>query len=140
MNGENYREVYLILNKLGEEYISKIPKTIYNYIVENMTTSNTGNKTIQKESIAFIAALHYKYWTKNDEEKQELIKIFNENKKEQEEIYNQKNVFENSNSTSIQTETTEKAEEPAQTMQLVKVEKWHNKLFRAIKRFFRIGD
>ena len=48
VNGENYREVYLILNKLGEEYINKIPKTIYNYIVETMTTSNTENKTTKR--------------------------------------------------------------------------------------------
>lgn len=41
MDKTNYREVYLILNKLGKNYIDKIPNKMYNYIVENMETQNT---------------------------------------------------------------------------------------------------
>ena len=28
------------------------------------------NQSISKEAIAFIAGLHYKYWTENEEQKQ----------------------------------------------------------------------
>lgn len=138
MNSENYREVYLILNKLGNEYINKIPKKVYNHIKENMATSGPEIKIIKKESIAFIAALHYKFWTENEEEKQELLKIFNENAKEQEEKYNIDKIFEK-RTTQNEVITQEKKDEE-NNLQLIKVEKWYTKLIRKIKKFFRIGD
>lgn len=129
MTKENYREIYLILNKLGSNYIEKIPQSIYNYIKLNMSTESQTNTTIGKETIAFIAGLHYRYWTENQEEKRKLIEIFNENRKIKEERMNLDNLFKNK----------EKVEN-AEPVQLIKVEKWYTKIFKLFKRIFRIGD
>ena len=129
MTKENYREIYLILNKLGPSYIKKVPKSVYNYIVQNMSTKDIANKTISKETIAFIAGLHYRYWAESQEEKRQLIEIFNENKKIKDERMNPDNLFKNK-------EKVEKVE----SVQLIKVEKWYTKILKLFKRIFRIGD
>ena len=129
MTKENYREIYLILDKLGPNYIKKIPKSIYNYIKLNMSTKNESNATVSKETIAFIAGLHYRYWTEGEEEKRQLIKIFNENQKIKDEKMYPDKLIKNK-------EKVEKAE----SVQLIKAEKWYTKIFRIFKRIFRIGD
>ena len=35
MNKEIYGEIYLVLQKMGKEYIDKIPESIYNKIIDN---------------------------------------------------------------------------------------------------------
>ena len=137
MDKTNYREVYLILNKLGKNYIDKIPNKIYNYIVENMETQNTKKIIIRKETIAFIAFLHYKYWTESDEEKQEIMKILNDNKKVQEEKNSIDNIFK------TQKKHNEKQQEYIQAntaMQIIKPKKWYTNILNIFKKLFRIGD
>ena len=94
MNKRNYREIYLILNKLGDEYIKKIPPKLYKYIEENMDTELVQNQRISKDSISFIAGLHYKYWLQSDDEKAEFLNILNENSAKKNEKYNVENLFE----------------------------------------------
>lgn len=81
MDKQTYREIYLILNKLGKSYIEKIPEPIYEAILQNMSNEEIENKAISKEAIAFIAGLHYKYWAETPYEKAQLLDIFNENEK-----------------------------------------------------------
>lgn len=138
MNKRNYREVYLILNKLGKEYIDKIPPNIYRYIVENMDTEADQNNRISKETISFIAVLHYKYWLQNELEKDKFLRILTENQAKMNENNNLENMFKkgkNEQFTDIKAEN-----EPVNNMQLVRVEKWYNKVIRFFKRIFNIGD
>ena len=138
MNKRNYREIYLILNKLGTEYIDKIPPNIYQYIVENMDTETDQNNRISKETISFIAALHYKYWLQNEQEKDKFLRILTENQAKMNENNNLENMFKkgkNEQFTDIKAEN-----EPVNNMQLVQVEKWYNKVIRFFKRIFNIGD
>ena len=138
MNKRNYREIYLILNKLGKEYIDKIPPNIYRYIVENMDTEADQNNRISKETISFIAALHYKYWLQNKQEKEKFLRILTENQAKMYENNNLENMFKkrkNEHFTDIKAEN-----EPVNNMQLVRVEKWYNKVIRFFKRIFNIGD
>lgn len=133
MNKSNYREVYLILNKLGDEYIKRIPANIYKYIVENMDTQTIKDQKISKESISFIAALHYKYWLQDEKEKIEFLNLLNENQKKKNEQNNVENLFkkEKSNVQINQTETCNK---------LIKPEKWYEKVIGFFKKIFRIGE
>ena len=138
MNKRNYREIYLILNKLGKEYIDKIPPNIYRYIVENMDTEADQNNRISKETISFIAVLHYKYWLQNELEKDKFLRILTENQAKMNENNNLENMFKkgkNEQFTDIKAEN-----EPVNNMQLVRVEKWYNKVLRFFKRIFNIGD
>lgn len=138
MNKRNYREIYLILNKLGKEYIDKIPPNIYRYIVENMDTEADQNNRISKETISFIAVLHYKYWLQNELEKDKFLRILSENQAKMNENNNLENMFKkgkNEQFTDIKAEN-----EPVNNMQLVRVEKWYNKVIRFFKRIFNIGD
>lgn len=138
MNKRNYREIYLILNKLGKEYIDKIPPNIYRYIVENMDTEVDQNNRISKETISFIAVLHYKYWLQNELEKDKFLRILTENQAKMNENNNLENMFKkgkNEQFTDIKAEN-----EPVNNMQLVRVEKWYNKVIRFFKRIFNIGD
>lgn len=138
MNKRNYREIYLILNKLGKEYIDKIPPNIYQYIVENMDTETDQNNRISKETISFIAALHYKYWLQNKQEKEKFLRILTENQAKMNENNNLENMFKKGKNEQF---TDIKAEhEPVNNMQLVRVEKWYNKVIRFFKRIFNIGD
>ncbi len=138
MNKRNYREIYLILNKLGKEYIDKIPPNIYRYIVENMDTEADQNNRISKETISFIAVLHYKYWLQNELEKDKFLRILTENQAKMNENNNLENMFKkgkNEQFTDIKAEN-----EPVNNLQLVRVEKWYNKVIRFFKRIFNIGD
>ena len=138
MNKRNYREIYLILNKLGKEYIDKIPPNIYRYIVENMDTEADQNNRISKETISFIAVLHYKYWLQNELEKDKFLRILTENQAKMNENNNLENMFKkgkNEQFTDIKAEN-----ELVNNMQLVRVEKWYNKVIRFFKRIFNIGD
>lgn len=138
MNKRNYREIYLILNKLGKEYIDKIPPNIYRYIVENMDTEADQNNRISKETISFIAVLHYKYWLQNELEKDKFLRILTENQAKMNENNNLENMFKkgkNEQFTDIKAEN-----EPVNNMKLVRVEKWYNKVIRFFKRIFNIGD
>ena len=138
MNKRNYREIYLILNKLGKEYIDKIPPNIYRYIVENMDTEADQNNRISKETISFIAVLHYKYWLQNELEKDKFLRILTENQAKMNDNNNLENMFKkgkNEQFTDIKAEN-----EPVNNMQLVRVEKWYNKVIRFFKRIFNIGD
>lgn len=84
-----YSEVYSILMLLGEEYINKLPLKLVNFIKKNKLNSYTpqysldrplSEQEIQKDSIAMIVMLNYKYWTKDDNEKKEIFTILKENK------------------------------------------------------------
>ena len=139
MNKRNYREIYLILNKLGKEYIDKIPPNIYQYIVENMDTETDQNNRISKETISFIAALHYKYWLQNEQEKDKFLRILTENQSKINKIYNVENML-NIGKDEQTTKIKEENEQEHSNKQLIRAEKWYDKIISFFKKLFRIGD
>ena len=103
---EIYSEVYQVLKLLGNEYIDKLPKSLFNMLEEKRDihynpkyTENIplNKQNINKETISIIALLHLNYWCENENEKHELNQILKNNEiRYQDELrkkYNQDNLF-----------------------------------------------
>lgn len=103
---EIYSEVYSIVELLGDKYIKRLPKNLYNLIKnEKLNTYNPkynftiplSEQNIKKESLSMIALFHLNYWCENDLDKDELREIFSKNEKyyqdELREKYNIDNLF-----------------------------------------------
>ena len=111
---ETYSEVYQILNLLGNEYINKLPKSLFNMLEEKRDINYNPKYTddiplnkqnIKKETISIIALLHLNYWCENESEQIELKQLFKNNEdKYQEEVrnkYNVDNIFKKHNEETI---------------------------------------
>lgn len=103
-----YIEVYSVLELLGEEYINRIPESLYTMIKNNVMNSkglkykslkDINKNNIQKKSLAMIALLHTNYWLESQREKDELNKIFADNfiknEEERRKKFNPDNIFNN---------------------------------------------
>lgn len=103
-----YAEVDEILALMESEYIEKIPKKMremfkkerpndYNPLIQ--IDIPLEEQKLQRKTFAILAMLNLNYWCEDEEEKQELIKIYAENdiKREEElrEKYNPDNIFKN---------------------------------------------
>ena len=101
-----YSEVYAFLNIVSEEDRNKIPKKLKEMIEEEREKEYTPSYTfeipieeqeISDEAIAMIALLHLNYWCEDENEKERLNAILDDNeKKYQEELrekYNTDNLF-----------------------------------------------
>ena len=71
-----YSQVNSIINQLGNEYISKLPKDIYEMIITSKDDNYTPNvdltkslriQNISKEAVSIIAYFHIKYWSDLEE-------------------------------------------------------------------------
>ena len=85
---EIYSEVYQVLNLLGNEYIDKLPKSLFNMLEEKRNINYEPKYTedlplnkqnIKKETLSIIALLHLNYWCENVNEKNELNQMFKNN-------------------------------------------------------------
>lgn len=137
LNNKNYQEVYEILKKLGESYINRLPKKLYVLIEERASAEPKIDKkeAISREAIAFIAMLHYHYWCDTEEEKQELMDVFNENEeKRKQEAYEKYNpdVFAQN-----RTEMAQEKENKNTELVVKKEEKWYKKIVNFIKSIFK---
>lgn len=103
---EIYSEVYQVLNLLGNEYIDKLPNSLFNMLKEKRNTNYNpqyiediplNKQNIRKETLAIIALLHLDYWCDNEKEKLELKQILkNHEDKYQQELrnkYNSEDIF-----------------------------------------------
>ena len=103
---EIYSEVYQVLNLLGNEYIDKLPKSLFNMLEEKRNINYEPKYTddlplnkqnIKKETLSIIALLHLNYWCENANEKNELNQMFKNNEdRYQDELrkkYNPDNIF-----------------------------------------------
>lgn len=75
---EIYSEVYGILNMLGNNYIMKLPSSLYKMIEEEKSNEynpkydsevSLEEQNIRRESISMIALFHLNYWCCSNEEK-----------------------------------------------------------------------
>ena len=103
---EIYSEVYQVLSLLGNEYIDKLPNSLFNMLKEKRNISYTpqyiediplNKQNIKKETLTIIALLHLNYWCDNEKEKLELKQILkNHEDKYQQELrnkYNSEDIF-----------------------------------------------
>lgn len=90
---DTYSEVYEILNILGEEYINRLPKKLYNLIenernrksiIEFDINQPPFKQNISDKASAIIAYLNLQYWC-TEEERKKLIEQYIRN----DEQYNQ---------------------------------------------------
>lgn len=137
-----YSEVYSILNMLGQNYKSSIPKQILN-LVENKRFKEYTPKysvsiplwkqNISKDATEFICMLHYNYWIKNEDEKKEIDNILTTNQKKKDEYlkikYNPDNIFKKQNS------NIEKSEETALVQ--IEEENWKNKIIKFFNKLLQ---
>ena len=146
-----YSEVYEFINLLDIQYIDKIPKKMMNFIEEQMDKEYIKNinpyediqkQNLRRDTIIFLSMLNLKYWC-NENERQNLQKIYKENEKQyQEELmkkYNPDNIFKN--------DTKPKVIEPAtvsntvnenitQNIELTEIkDNFFQKIMRKIKMF-----
>lgn len=101
-----YSEVYGVLNLLGDKYIEKLPKSLYQLINNERNINytpvydekiNISEQNITNQALAIIMLFHYNYWCESEQEKEQLKKILNKNQVEIEERYNIEKIFERRN-------------------------------------------
>lgn len=101
-------ELYEILLVLGDEYINKLPKQLFNLIKENRNIDycpkyndeiEFDKQNTKRETISTLALLYLNYWCESEEEKQKLKNLFKENEekyqKELREKYDPDKIFDN---------------------------------------------
>ena len=81
-------EVLGILNTLGDDYISKIPENVLDYLKQNCNQDNIPSydskktimdQNISNEALTFLTVLKLTYMCESEEEKQKLIDIIKNN-------------------------------------------------------------
>ena len=100
---------------LGNDYITKLPSSLYNMIKDEKLDSYSPTydgiialeqQGIKRESIAMLALFHLNYWCESNEEKAEFRKMLKTNEtKYQEDLrekYNPDNLFKNRTASTIQ--------------------------------------
>ena len=132
-----YSEVYSFLNIIGEKYINKIPKNLFQ-LIKNQSKVNIEfdvnkdiNLQLSEASIAFIAYLNLQYWVE-DTEKERLINLYKQNdindEKIKKEKYSYENIFKNKRENTEQIKT-----------QMIIVDKlpWYKKIINKIKEIIK---
>ena len=101
-----YAEVLLILSYMEQKYIDMIPKKLLelfneekdpNYQPDINPNTSLAEQNLQRKTLALLAMLNLNYWCKDENEKQEMLKMYSENDKkieaEMRERYNPDNLF-----------------------------------------------
>lgn len=136
-----FSEVKCILDFLPIHYTEKLPKKLLN-IINSLYDENfkikinpnieLKNQNFSEDTKNIIAVLKYNYWCKDDEEKENLARMFKENEdKFQEDLrekYNPDNIFKNRKN-----DDTEVNNLPV----VIKKENLFIKVLNYIKQFFK---
>lgn len=131
-------EVYAVLNKMTEEMYNKVPKNILKMFkkfekgakeVELKNGIPFDEQKISKEAKDIIFAISLNYWL-TEEERKEVLKKLKENEDALNEKYKVDNMFKkiSKQNTDINTENKEIVKEQK--------EKWYIKIFNKVKDFF----
>lgn len=125
-------DIDVILNGLPEEDRNKVPIKFRNLISENKLEDYESkiriDIPIEKQDLhpdtrTFIAVLYLNYWCKDEEEKDELKRIFTENeKKYQKELEQKYEVFKNDNNQVTETVSDETESEEVMTKNVAQAE------------------
>lgn len=143
---EIYSEVNSVLNMLGEKYIFKLPKSLYEMICEEKLNDYNPkyepnipleNQKIKRDSIAMIALFHLNYWCDTQEEKDKLKKLYSQNediyREEMKTLYSSNNIFKNDTNVA-------KNNQPVNNQQVVEYreESIFKKVLNKIKKLFHL--
>lgn len=88
---EAYAEVDTILNFMDKEYISEVPEKLRNmfkekkakdYIKKIVPSRPLEEQELKDETLSILAVLNYNYWCKDENEKEKLLKLYDDNEKE----------------------------------------------------------
>jgi len=136
-----YSEVYAFLNLIGEEYINKIPPTLYElftrgrnleYEFQLDTTKDISKQFKNEETLVIISALNL-YFFCGEEEREKLVQIYIENDKKQlKQSYSDKLMRSNMNFRVDQTTT-----QNVKQLEVIKKENLLEKIIKKIKRLFK---
>lgn len=97
-----YSEIYEILNLMEAGYVDKVPNKFKELIISEKDNSFKPNikidiplesQNLQKDTLTILAILYLNYWYESEQEKEELIKLFNEVDKQNAEKYSIDNIF-----------------------------------------------
>lgn len=102
-------DIDIILNALPEEDRNKVPMKLRKLVSENKLENYESNiridipieeQEVHPDTQTFLAMLYLNYWCKDEEEKRELNKLFEENEKRYQKELNEKyEVFKETNET-----------------------------------------
>ena len=101
---KSYSEVYEILNLMENIYLDKIPNKVIELINNERdkdfkTSISTDialeKQKLQRDTLAILAILYLNYWCESEQEKKELIELFNDVDKANAEKYSYENLFNN---------------------------------------------
>lgn len=142
---EIYSEVYQVLILLGNEYIDKLPSSLFNMLKEKREVNYIpqytddillNNQNIKKETLSIIVLLYLNYWCENENEKLELKQILKRNEDEFQaklkEKYNPDDIFKKYNQ---EQKIAEKNTKNVTSMKLYK-ESIFGKIINKIKKYF----
>jgi len=82
-NSYAYAETLDVLDNMSEIYVNKIPGKIIQFFKDNaskdydkhiVSYKTLKTQKLQRETLAILAMLNLKYWTKSEEHKQHLLK------------------------------------------------------------------
>lgn len=102
-----YSEIVEIFSKMNSEIVEKVPLKLrefftYNKLpdyVEHINLEQTlGEQNLTDETVTILAMLNLKYWNTDEQSKEKLKKIYEENEKLYQEKYSSKNLFKDKNS------------------------------------------
>ena len=114
-----YSEILEILGYMDKQYVEKLPKKLIE-LFENNSFKNykphidfevpLSEQYINSNTTAILALMYLDYWCEDDNEKQELIKLYDNNEtiyqKELSEKYNPDNLFKKQEGQQIVNETS----------------------------------
>ena len=145
---KTYTEMYEILNILGENYINKLPKKMYDLIDSQrdleykpnliMENGMLNESAISRETIALFAVLNVQYFVEDENLKQEYMKVLKDNEKkyqlELKEKYNPDKIFENN----LYSRNANKIEEKCNQMIEYKKENIFKKFIKKVKNILHL--
>ena len=141
-----YAEVLLILSYMEQKYADMIPKKLLELFNEEKDKNHQPNinpnisladQNLQRKTLALLAMLNLNYWCKDENEKQEMLKMYSENDKkieaEMRERYNPDNLFRKKE------EPIENDENKQENTELIKYKKQNifKKILNRIMKFFK---
>ena len=140
-----YSEIYSILKVMNDDDVKKLPKKCLELIQNKKSNSYNPEynlkqplkeQNVKEETIAFLALLYLNYWCDTEEEKKELMKLFNINEvKYQEELrekYNPDDLFKKK-------EKEQSKDEYKETKLIVYKETIFQKILNKIKKWFHLN-
>ena len=144
-----YVEILEILSNMEQKYVDKIPKKLLelfneekdkDYKIEINPNISLADQNLQRKTLALLAMLNLNYWCENEEEKQEILKIYADNDKKMEkeirERYNPDNLFKKKEQISKDSENNELEQE---NKQLIEYKELNiiQKILQKIMKFFK---